>query len=301
MRETSWPFCIVTHLEMWRQKHRRYTVILSGLIGLLMMTACSQIPSATDRRKLADTLVAERGWISHRIKAGPFDLMSYYPRQIPSGATLTIYIEGDGNSWITPSRPSLDPTPLDPVGLRLALAQPQGQAAYLARPCQFVRAQREPCAQRYWTTARFAANVVNSSNLAIDILKQRFGAQRLTLVGYSGGAAVAALVAARRSDVGRLITVAGNLDPSAWSTLHAIAPLIESLEPVKFIYSLQSIEQWHFAGDQDSVVPPRLVQGFVKRFSPSTRSVIQIEPGFDHHCCWVEQWPRLWRTATGEH
>jgi len=39
-------------------------------------------------------------------------------------------------AWLAVPRPSQDPTPVDPLALRLALVQPTGNAAYLARPCQ---------------------------------------------------------------------------------------------------------------------------------------------------------------------
>jgi hypothetical protein len=42
---------------------------------------------------------------------------------------------------------------------------------------------------------------------------------------------VASLVAARRHDVVRLVTVAGNLDHLAWTTLHGVSPLTGSLNP----------------------------------------------------------------------
>jgi hypothetical protein len=67
-------------------------------------------------------------------------------------------------------------------------------------------------------------SVISASNQAVDALKQRYGAQEIVLVGYSGGGAVAALVAARRTDVVRLVTVAGNLDHLAWTHLHSVPP-----------------------------------------------------------------------------
>jgi hypothetical protein len=49
---------------------------------------------------------------------------------------LTVYIEGDGFAWLSRSQASYDPSPLNPVGLELALRHPLGESAYLARTCQ---------------------------------------------------------------------------------------------------------------------------------------------------------------------
>jgi pimeloyl-ACP methyl ester carboxylesterase len=179
------------------------------------------------------------------------------------------------------------------VALRLALAQPAGNAAYLARPCQYVNKPSKPCAPRYWTGARFAPEVIAATNEAIDDLKARFGASQLTLVGYSGGAAVAALVAAQRHDVQQLVSVAGNIDHTAWTTLHHLSPLSESLNPLQVRATLGAISQWHFAGSLDRVVPPRLIKSWVQGL-PNVQLV--VIDGYDHSCCWAENWPQLWAT-----
>jgi hypothetical protein len=227
------------------------------------------------------------------IRAEPFNLVSYLPVPQKTGQRLTVYIEGDGFAWISESQPSLDPTPLNPIGLKLALADQNGNAVYLARPCQYIDAEANGCAQRYWTGARFSPEVIASENEAISQLKSRFRAQTLTLVGYSGGGATAALVAARRTDVARLITVAGNLDPQSWAVYHHIQPLIKSLNPVDEIAGLTAIRQWHFVGGKDNVIPPSLVESYAARFPVGQRPAVLIEPTFDHQCCWAENWALL--------
>jgi dienelactone hydrolase len=274
-------------------------LVKAALCAGLAAACAAPAPGAPERRALADRLAAERGWRAETLPAGSFDLVAYVPREwAPSGA-LTVYIEGDGHAFASPSRPSSDPTPRDPLALRLALAQPQGNAAYLARPCQYVGAVERRCAQRYWTEQRFAPEVIEASDRALDALKARAGASRLTLVGYSGGGAVAALLAARRSDVGRLITVAGNLDPQAWTAHHRVSPLAGSLSPLDSLEALARVPQLHFAGGRDDVVPPALVEGYAQRFAPAQRPRVELEPGFDHRCCWVERWPELLARGLG--
>lgn len=266
---------------------------------LVFCSGCATIPSPEERRVIADSLAVGHDWQAGVLPVDGFDLVAYAPRRIQAADTLTVYIEGDGFAWVTGVRPSSDPTPRDPLALRLALAQPFGNAAYLARPCQYVDAARSGCRQRYWTGSRFAAEVVHAESLALDSLKRRFGAQRLTLVGYSGGGAIAALLAARRGDVERLITVAGNLDHRAWTAHHRILPLAGSLSPSDETEALRGVRQWHFAGDKDMVIPPGLAKGYAQRFPVGAQPVVQVESGFDHRCCWAESWPRLYRMAAG--
>lgn len=266
------------------------------LVALCLLAGCTAVPSVEERQRHADELAAAQGWRVERMRAGDFELLAYLPTRIAPGSTLTIYLEGDGFAWRSRSQPSDDPTPIDALGLRLALAQPAGNVAYLARPCQFPAPAAAECAQRYWTYARFAAEVIDATDDAVDRLKTRFAARQLVLVGYSGGAAVAALLAARRADVGQLISVAGNLDTDAWTQHHRVSPLRGSLNPAHGDFR-PGMRQWHFVGGRDRIIPAALVQAFAGRFAAGQRPLVHVEPDYDHHCCWVDDWPRLWNMA----
>jgi dienelactone hydrolase len=263
-----------------------------GLAGCLAL-------SPEVRRSNAGQMAAASEWGQLRLPAGRFVLAGYLPKTIPANnTTLTIYIEGDGLAWINPSLVSPDPTPVTPVGLALALRHPRGAAAYLARPCQYVEGDdTQGCSTRYWTNLRFSPEVVDSANQAIGLLKEQFQATQLVLVGYSGGGAVAALVAARRHDVALLVTVAGNLDHQAWTTQHHATPLTGSLNPADAWPQLLEIPQIHFAGGKDQVVGPEVAESFANHFPADRRPEIRVIPGFNHTCCWAEQWPKLFNAS----
>lgn len=263
----------------------------------LTLTACRTLPTPDERRQHADALAIPHGWHAIHIPAGQFELTAYLPAKPSKDDTLTIYLEGDGFAWQTAHQPSANPTPLDPLGLRLALAHPQGNAAYLARPCQYTGAGTPPCAEGYWTNQRFAPEVVNATNSAIDALKARFAAQRLNLVGYSGGAAVAALAATTRHDVDQLVTVAGNLDHRAWTTYHRIRPLTGSLNPADAKQQLARVRQVHWSGGKDQIVPTSVVNAFASNWPSTEEPSIQIVKDNDHRHGWVENWPALWKAS----
>ena len=235
------------------------------------------------------------GWQSITFSGEKFVLFGFVPKEAHDSDLLTIYIEGDGLAWITPTRISQDPTPRNPIALQLALRHPSGAAAYLARPCQYIEGEdRRNCEKTWWTDRRFATEVVQATSRAIDQLKQRFHASNIALVGYSGGGAIATLLAARRKDVTRLVTVAGNLDHALWTQQHHAAPLTGSLNPADAWQALIGVPQVHFAGGSDSIVSREIAEAYIARFPADKRPQLRIIEGFDHACCWVEQWPQLY-------
>lgn len=271
--------------------------ILPLFLCAWFLAACSSVPEPRARIQHADALAASKGWLPSPVNAGVFRLMRYTPAAYVAGDQLTVYIEGDGLAWINGQQPSSDPTPNNPLALRLALAHPQGNAAYLGRPCQYVGADSAGCAERYWTHQRFAPEVIEASSLALDSLKTQFSAKKITLVGYSGGAAVALLLAARRSDIAQVVTVAGNLDHQSWTRMMRIEALAGSLNPADVTGQLQNIRQTHFAGAGDRTAPAALIIDFSKRFPSGKQPVVIVKPDYDHACCWAENWPQLLREA----
>jgi dienelactone hydrolase len=271
---------------------RRAVVLLA-----LALAGCASVPDPSERLASAEQLTQARGWQHLAVGDGERTLTAFGPAPATtpgSDRALTVYIEGDGLAWLSVSRPSPDPTPVHPLALHLALAQPEGTAIYLARPCQY-QSNAGACTQKDWTSARFSEGAVSATDHALNQLLLHHQAQGLHLVGYSGGAAIAALVAARRSDVRSLTTVAGNLDHVLWTRLHRLTPLTGSLNPVNVSASLSGLQQWHLVGSNDDVVPVGLAQRFLALQHTSDQGRLRILGGFDHRCCWAEAWPRLWR------
>jgi predicted esterase len=261
---------------------------------MLFATACSSILSPAQRLQQADTLAMAKHWHKINFAKGGLPLVGWVPELISGNDRLSIYIEGDGFAWVNASRPSSDPTPINPVALQLALAHPKGNVAYLARPCQYTQVMLSACNPHYWQDERFAEQVVAAENQAVEQLKQLFAADKLTLIGYSGGGAVAVLLAARRADVDTLVTVGGNLDHQLWTSQKHLSPLLGSLNPADYVDKLQRVNQWHFTGSEDEIMPTVIARTFAARFPAAKRPQIIEIPGYQHNCCWVENWPELW-------
>ncbi len=235
------------------------------------------------------------------LSAGDLSLAVWLPGSPPVAAdqTLTVYIEGDGLAWRSVSMQSNDPTPITPVALQLALAQPGGPAAYLARPCQYVDAAASGCPSRYWLGARYGRDVLDALNSALDQLKARFAARHLVLVGFSGGGTLGALLVNERTDVRALVTVAGNLDVAAQIDHHAFSPLRDSFDPAQAATRWPELPQWHIVGERDTVVPPALTRALLARLTPPQAHLINFTEA-DHTCCWQARWPGLWSELSAE-
>jgi hypothetical protein len=260
------------------------------------LVACVSVPTPEERTQQAEYLANQHGWHRQQIQAGHFTLQAFLPTQLVKAETAVIYLEGDGLAWLDYETPSNDPSPINPIALRLAIAQPVGLAAYLARPCQFQRALAESCPRKYWTQSRFSPEVVQATSQAIDALKSQLSVHSLVLVGYSGGGTLAALVAAQRHDVIRLLTVASVLDTTTWAERMRLSPLLGSSNPALEIERWVSIPQRHLIGDKDKTIPLNIWEE-QKRWLQGASVTFEIIHGFDHRCCWSEIWAersKLW-------
>ncbi len=266
---------------------------LLGVGVVLAISGCAALQSPAER---ADTQAQAGRFYPIAALAGPVRAWLRQPQtaggEAPvSKSELTVYIEGDGAEWRSKYRPPSDPTPDNALTLRLALRDPDSQVAYLGRPCQYLDYDTlSQCPSRLWIGARYGEQAIDLMNAAIDVLLQVASAYRVRLVGYSGGGAMAALLAARRSDVTCLVTVAAPLDTDAWTTAIAVSPLAESMNPLSQVSRIAPIAQTHIAGAADEMVPVRTLRRFTSALPAPDLSVID---GFDHDCCWVLNWEKL--------
>jgi len=278
-------------------------------------TGCLTVPSSGERLSTADTLAQEAGLHRVRVRTVPRQdpmswhdvgenpkfssasfLLTAYSKILEPGKDLHVYIEGDGYAWVTRNRVSGDPTPRRPVALELAVQDPAPNVVYLARPCQYTPMEMNAACEdeAYWTDKRFSEEVIGSMNQAVDKFVKDTQSSGVHLIGYSGGGAVAVLVAARRQDVKSLRTVAGNLDPNGLNEYHEVSPLDDtSLDPMEAAGKLSSIPQYHFIGMDDPIVPAFIAEHFAEKSQNLHCVHIMKVKNTDHVNGWTEAWPRL--------
>lgn len=231
---------------------------------------------------------------AHRVtleSSRPFPLAMSLPLARPSGSRLRVYLEGDGHAWATATQPSLDPSPRTLLLARLAMSDPQ-PSVYLARPCQFVSSPA--CKPVVWTDQRFGQAALDSLDQALDRIRQHYGNRDFELIGYSGGAALALLLAAKRDDIAVVQTLAGNLSPRQWTQSLGLSPLHGSLEPLDRSERLARVAQRHFLGLDDRTVPPALYEHYRSALGPAACIESVRLPGVDHAEGWAAAWAQ-WR------
>lgn len=260
---------------------------------LLLEGGCATLPSPGERQAAADRIAEARGFERISIPSPHFTLTAYLRITRP-GAPLNLYIEGDGTAWVNRVIRSEDPTPRSTLVMELAGQDPAANVAYLARPGQYLPAQVSPCDPAYWSDKRFASEVIAAMDGAVSILAGKARVEEINLIGYSGGGAVAALIAAGRSDVGSLRTIAGNLDPATLNRHHGVSPLDESSRnPMDVAAGLKGMPQRHFVGSGDKVVPAFITHSFLSRMGSSDFRELTVVEGATHSDGWRERWNSL--------
>lgn len=295
-------------MKLCRDAIRLTAFSLTSIAACLVMSGCAGLGSPSTQPILPDgRLLTQAGFIDMSTQDA---LIRSYLKSPQSAAQdkmeLTIYIEGDGAAWTMRQFAPSNPTPRYALGAQLASQDSSSIVAYLGRPCQFLGPiTLERCDASLWTEGRFSPAAISLGNQAIDALLQRLSPhpihkqQQIRLVGYSGGGAYAALLASKRTDVSCLITIAAPLDIEVWSRLQQIAPLGASLNPASPSQRLPKIDQTHWFGGKDHIVPPQSIGVFLtNNASPNTQ--VHVLPKANHLEPWSSQWAQLLQQSCGK-
>lgn len=247
-------------------------LLMIGFISLTLLNGCASVTPPDD-------------FTYYETQTRTFKLASWQKITNPN-APYKFYIEGDGYAFNRRGYPTDNPTPCGTFMREIAFNDPSPNVIYLARPCQYV--SDDFCAQRHWTTARFAPEVIHSTT---EIIQQIAPNQELILIGYSGGAQVAGLIAATQQNlqIKKLITIAGNLDHEAWTNRKNLYPLSESMSLESYQTQYAAFPQTHYVGGLDTVIPPEITQTFV--FDPNN---IVFLPSATHGTGFESVYPQIW-------
>lgn len=261
-------------------------IFYSLLFIVLFFNACASIPTIEERITTSKELIKNKQIKKEIIHTNNFSLYSL--QKISSCKSLRLYIEGDGLSWVSRTKISNNPTPINPLAMKLFIKDTSSCKVYLARPCQYINDKK--CEKRYWTSHRFSKEVLSSYLSALDLLKEKNQNKSFELIGFSGGAAIASLISAKRDDIDFLLTIAGNLDHKYWTNKNRLTPLSGSLNPPQFAQKLQKIKQVHLIGGNDRTIDISIFNSYNSYMDDTSKINHFIFKDFTHQKGWEKNW-----------
>jgi len=264
-----------------------YTIILT--IALLSSGCVSKL-SPKVRQHTADTVAQSGNLVQQKIATDDFLLTTYQRFDATAdNKQMVVYIEGDGMAWISRDQLSSNPTPVQPIALKLASIDTNANVLYIARPCQYLWPQKmNRCSSRYWSDKRGSEEVISSINQAISIVKQKQNISSIRLIGYSGGGGIAALIADRRADVSEFVSVSGNLNYKLFTQTHNLSSMNGSIDPITVANQIGSIPQIHYVGADDKIIPKQIALSF----SDKVKVINNVS-----HDNWPDKWAQILKTV----
>ncbi len=222
------------------------------------------------------------------LQGKPFQHVAFFNGSPCADGQWHVYLDGDGKAWLTPHRAASDPTPKKSFLLDLMKSDP-APSMYLGRPCYHGLAHSPLCNPWVWTQQRYSQTVVES---LVQALQRRLPDKqcRIVLIGYSGGGALAMLMAAKLPQAQGIVTLAGNLDVGAWTRLHGFSPLTGSLDPARQPALPEAIYQIHVTGTEDKQIPPDLIIQAIHKYPHA--ELIKVK-NLNHQGNWSTIWPEV--------
>ena len=282
----SYYLRLLLNSHVIRRSFRAVLPLIRLTLLITLLNGCSSRPTIDYTQQLSQTHQQQLYTADSGL---PISLwLSTQPKESDA---VRIYIEGDGRAWVRRSRASSDPTPRNRLVHSLMLQDKKKDTAYIARPCQYKK--NNTCRPNLWTFNRYSADSVEAINQAINLIKESKSYHSIELIGFSGGATIALLIAAQRDDIESVRTVAGNLDPAYTNTYHNVSAMPAALNPKNFANQLQSIPQWHFIGQSDPIIPPAVFDHYLSEFKDKRCIKSQIIKNAGHHTGWISEWQNL--------
>lgn len=272
-------------------------ILKSLTVAALLAGIAACTTAVNELREVAAERIARPAFmVERRLSTGGMNFQ-LWERMHERYQPANLYIEGDGSPSYLDRTITDDPTPENPVGLHLASRDNADNLVYISRPCQFLEeAAQNTCNIKFWSTRRFSPEVLAAYNEALDEIKLRYDITEFNLIGYDGGANIAAQLATVRKDIASLRTVAGNLNPDVvFAERHKLDP--DNIKAPDIAPRLANLPQHHFTGAGDEVTPPAVYHSFRQAMGDSRCVHYTLVQDADHERGWVEKWPELLKSS----
>ncbi len=232
---------------------------ITALLIALLLTGCSGIPRTPD------------GYQMKEVQTEHFSIPVWESTELKKGKTIRFYIEGNGN-----------PTPEDPMALKLAAKDPYINVVALSRPCQYE--QNNLCQnQGIYTRHQYSSDVLKEMQEVVVYYIQKYQAPDVEFVAYDGGAPIAFYLALQLGRVHQIVTVAGILDTTAYANHNNLKPFVNAFNPIDYANKISTIKQIHFVGGKDRQTTPAMAERFVSKLHNPKSASVKIAPDMGHY------------------
>ncbi len=257
-------------------------------VGWVVLVCLSLLGGCAGPAAKNEAFARQQGWQRLWVVGSGFRHRVYLHQGMAPARTWHVYIEGDGRPWSGRYQVASNPAVAQPLLLRLA-AMDDASVIYLGRPCyQYEKMPRE-CEPWVWTQGRYSGEVVDSMLAALSRLRQDYAIDKITLIGHSGGATLAMLMAHSLPSLDVLVTLSGNLDTKLWVEQHGYTPLTGSFNPITQAWVREPVRQFHYFGARDQNIPvAELVEELMARWPAAN---IQVKNCCGHRQGWLQEWP----------
>lgn len=226
---------------------------------LLVMPGCRGMPSGV---AYVNPATLEAAGFERIDLPAPITVLRRESPASQADAPWHVYIEGDGNAWRR-GRPTSNPTPRIPVATYLALNDETARVAYIGRPCQWKAPLPSVCRPALWTRDRYGDRV---QQWLLHAIRTVSGDSPLVLVGFSGGAHLAAQLAPRLSNLRGVVSVAGNLNDAHFADYHDLPT------PAHIPTMPLETPLWSLSGGEDRIIPPDLAESMLRDYRDTCHS-----------------------------
>ena len=192
-------------------------MILERLKKAVVFTAFFLFGCSSDQARInkAFDLAQQNNYMPEIISSSQFPIQIFY--QAHNSNHAVIYLEGDGLVINSHGGVALNPTPTDPMALRLASVDKRRVTKIVInRPFHYITSDHSDSDSdsdsdsRYWTTSRYAHEVIQSILEVIQNCQKQFHFKTIEIIAYSGGASVALLLGPHLENIERITSFAGN-------------------------------------------------------------------------------------------
>ena len=281
---------------------RAYITFFAALLTIaFVLNACAQSAPSL-RREEAERIAMPVFMYDRTIRTDQLNVRAW-ERVRDNNKPVHVYIGSAGTVAFINQKSRFspdDPTPDDPVALRMAAQDSHANVIYLARPCQYKNnADQRSCILNYLGGGSFTRSVIDSYMKVLDNIKAYHDVEEFDLIGYAGGGGIATILAAKRYDVYSLRTVAGILDTQALSDTNKDITRYRGANPADMAGKLVNMPQHHFVGQQDSHIQPAIFHSFAQTMGKRHCMNYTLLDKAGHTIGWVERWKQLLNAPLG--